>query len=180
MAMAGCRGTPPTTFSFALPPPPCRVRVGGMALTRPLSQAALGTQGSARRPLSCLFSLVHACSSRPDTHSCNRAQVLECLSGGELFDRIVSKEKYTEDEARLALQDLARAMAYFHRLGICHRDIKVHARGGRGVGVEAGGRGTCIASNHNTPSSALPSSASRRTYRFHRLCSVPAVPGYPL
>ncbi len=51
--------------------------------------------------------------------------VMEHLSGGELFERIVAKERYTEEEARLAVRSLATGMAYFHDLGVVHRDIKV-------------------------------------------------------
>ena len=50
---------------------------------------------------------------------------MEHLKGGELFDRIVAKERYTEEEARLAVRSLATGMAYFHDLGIVHRDVKV-------------------------------------------------------
>ncbi|KDO24386.1 CAMK/CAMK1 protein kinase [Saprolegnia parasitica CBS 223.65] len=50
--------------------------------------------------------------------------VMEEMSGGELFDRIVEKEKYTEKEARLVVLHLAEALQYCHGLGIVHRDLK--------------------------------------------------------
>ncbi|KAG9406675.1 hypothetical protein AC1031_002995 [Aphanomyces cochlioides] len=50
--------------------------------------------------------------------------VMEEMSGGELFDRIVEKEKYSEREARAVVYKLAAALAYCHTLGIVHRDLK--------------------------------------------------------
>ena len=50
--------------------------------------------------------------------------VMELVTGGELFDRIVEKHFYSENEARVALKQLVSALSYCHGLGIAHRDIK--------------------------------------------------------
>ncbi len=49
---------------------------------------------------------------------------MEIISGGELFNRIVEKEKYNEREARVAMIQLATAIAYAHNKRIAHRDLK--------------------------------------------------------
>lgn len=51
--------------------------------------------------------------------------VMELMTGGELFDRIVEKEKYTESEAAAVVYKLAHAIKYCHDMGIVHRDLKV-------------------------------------------------------
>ncbi len=51
--------------------------------------------------------------------------VMELMEGGELFDRIVEKEKYTEKEAQSVILDLAEALDYCHELKVVHRDLKV-------------------------------------------------------
>merc|ERR1712000_4200 len=45
-------------------------------------------------------------------------------TGGELFDRIIEKGSYTEQEARQVTRDMIRGIEYLHSLGIVHRDLK--------------------------------------------------------
>eukprot|EP00299_Pterocystis_sp_00344_P007291 c2290_g1_i1.p1 GENE.c2290_g1_i1~~c2290_g1_i1.p1 ORF type:complete len:469 (-),score=73.68 c2290_g1_i1:55-1401(-) len=49
---------------------------------------------------------------------------LELLTGGELFDRIVAREKYTENDAKLVASEILEAVCYLHSHGIVHRDLK--------------------------------------------------------
>eukprot|EP00250_Pteridium_aquilinum_P004089 c14325_g1_i1 orf=948-2288(+) len=50
--------------------------------------------------------------------------VLEYVSGGELFNRIASKGKLREDEARKYFQQLINAVDFCHSRGVYHRDLK--------------------------------------------------------
>ncbi|KAG1707959.1 hypothetical protein DVH05_024611 [Phytophthora capsici] len=50
--------------------------------------------------------------------------VTELVSGGELFNRIVGRARYTEAEARVVMRPLLESVNYLHRLGIVHRDLK--------------------------------------------------------
>lgn len=50
--------------------------------------------------------------------------VLEYMEGGELFDRIVEKKRYSEKEARDAFQSIVYGIEYFHSKDIVHRDLK--------------------------------------------------------
>jgi len=50
--------------------------------------------------------------------------VLELLTGGELFDRIVKKGNYSEKEASDVIRSVTSALLYLHNNGIVHRDLK--------------------------------------------------------
>jgi len=50
--------------------------------------------------------------------------VMELLTGGELFDRIVAKGHYSEDDARKLTVTMLKAVLYLHEMGIAHRDLK--------------------------------------------------------
>jgi len=50
--------------------------------------------------------------------------VMELVTGGELFDRIVAKDHYSETEAASVFVEVMSAIDYIHSIGIVHRDIK--------------------------------------------------------
>lgn len=50
--------------------------------------------------------------------------VMEMASGGEMYDRVVAKGRYSEPEARQAVQMLLTGLAYLHTMHITHRDLK--------------------------------------------------------
>jgi serine/threonine protein kinase len=50
--------------------------------------------------------------------------VLELMTGGELFDRIVEKESYSEKEAADTIRPIVDAIKYCHESGFIHRDLK--------------------------------------------------------
>ena len=51
--------------------------------------------------------------------------VMELMSGGDLFDRIVQKSRYTEVESRRTMRRLFNAVYYLHeKKSLVHRDLK--------------------------------------------------------
>merc|ERR1719183_955723 len=50
--------------------------------------------------------------------------VLELVTGGELFDRIIDRGHYSEKDASIVLADVVNAITYLHETGIVHRDLK--------------------------------------------------------
>lgn len=50
--------------------------------------------------------------------------VMECLEGGELLDRIISKRSYDENIARDAAKNILLAIQHCHEKNILHRDLK--------------------------------------------------------
>ena len=55
----------------------------------------------------------------------NFYMVLELMTGGELFERIVEKDHYSEKEAADTIRPLIDGLRYCHKMGIVHRDLKV-------------------------------------------------------
>jgi calcium/calmodulin-dependent protein kinase I len=49
---------------------------------------------------------------------------MEYAEGGELFDRIIAKEYYTEMEAKKVVKVVAKALHFCHTRGVTHRDLK--------------------------------------------------------
>lgn len=57
-----------------------------------------------------------------DRHSVHL--VMELCAGGELFDRIISKGKYTEKAAASLFRTVVQVIQTCHSLGVMHRDLK--------------------------------------------------------
>lgn len=52
--------------------------------------------------------------------------VMECMEGGELFQRIQDRAEnaFTESEAAKIMREICKAIQYLHSIKIAHRDVK--------------------------------------------------------
>uniref|UniRef100_A0A8C6U7U2 Calcium/calmodulin-dependent protein kinase IGb n=1 Tax=Neogobius melanostomus TaxID=47308 RepID=A0A8C6U7U2_9GOBI len=50
--------------------------------------------------------------------------VMQLVSGGELFDRILDRGVYSERDASKVIQQVLQAVEYLHQSGVVHRDLK--------------------------------------------------------
>lgn len=50
--------------------------------------------------------------------------VTELCQGGELFDEIVKRKCFTEEDARVVMRQFLLAIAHCHSMNIVHRDLK--------------------------------------------------------
>jgi len=51
--------------------------------------------------------------------------VMECMEGGELYERLATQRRYTESAAADAVYQMLLAIAYLHAHKIAHRDLKL-------------------------------------------------------
>lgn len=51
--------------------------------------------------------------------------VMECMAGGELFDRVLERKKFKEQDAANAAYQMLLSINYLHSIGVVHRDIKL-------------------------------------------------------
>lgn len=49
---------------------------------------------------------------------------MELMQGGDVFDRILSLQRYTEKDARDLVRFLLETVLHIHSKGIAHRDLK--------------------------------------------------------
>eukprot|EP00929_Paragymnodinium_shiwhaense_P067821 TRINITY_DN3409_c0_g2_i1.p1 TRINITY_DN3409_c0_g2~~TRINITY_DN3409_c0_g2_i1.p1 ORF type:complete len:561 (+),score=104.06 TRINITY_DN3409_c0_g2_i1:86-1768(+) len=51
--------------------------------------------------------------------------IMECMEGGELFDRVTEKKRFSECDAADATYQMLLAISYLHARNIVHRDLKL-------------------------------------------------------
>ena len=50
--------------------------------------------------------------------------VTELCTGGELFDRIIERKRFSEKDAAILMKQLMSSLSYIHSHNIVHRDLK--------------------------------------------------------
>lgn len=50
--------------------------------------------------------------------------IMECASGGGLYDRIIALKHFSEASAARVVKQILKAVAYMHSMGVVHRDLK--------------------------------------------------------
>jgi len=106
----------------------CRFEPGTMVAIKCIDKKALkGKEESLENEIKVLRKLRHQnIVQLYDTYD-EKAYVylvMELVTGGELFDRIVAKGSYTERDASNLIRQVLEAVAFMHKNGVVHRDLK--------------------------------------------------------
>ena len=90
-----------------------------------IQKQSMGTQVKKEISIMKLVRHVHVVSLKEVLASRTKIFiVLELVTGGELFDKIVAEGKFNETTARKYFQQLVAGTSYCHAQGVCHRDLK--------------------------------------------------------
>ncbi len=107
----------------------CRRRDNGQALAVKIVERSklIGREHMMQNELSLLGSLCHPRIVRLFAHHHTHTHshlVMELVSGGDLFEAISERGKFSEAEAGLMVSDVSEALNYIHCKSIVHRDLK--------------------------------------------------------
>ncbi|XP_070778244.1 serine/threonine-protein kinase DCLK3 [Enoplosus armatus] len=107
----------------------CRRRDNGQTLAVKIVERSklIGREHMMQNELSLLGSLCHPRIVQLFAHHHTRTHsylVMELVSGGDLFEAISERGKFSEAEAGLMVSDVSEALNYIHCKSIVHRDLK--------------------------------------------------------
>uniref|UniRef100_A0AAQ5ZKI0 Protein kinase domain-containing protein n=1 Tax=Amphiprion ocellaris TaxID=80972 RepID=A0AAQ5ZKI0_AMPOC len=107
----------------------CRRRDNGQTLALKVVERSklIGREHMMQNELSLLGSLCHPRVVRLFAHHHTHTHsylVMELVSGGDLFEAISDRGKFSEAEAGLMVSDVSEALNYIHCKSIVHRDLK--------------------------------------------------------
>lgn len=107
----------------------CRRRDNGQTLAAKIVERSklIGREHMMQNELSLLGSLCHPRIVRLFAHHHTQTHsylVMELVSGGDLFEAISERGKFSEVEAGLMVSDVSEALNYIHCKSIVHRDLK--------------------------------------------------------
>ncbi|XP_038144626.1 serine/threonine-protein kinase DCLK3 [Cyprinodon tularosa] len=107
----------------------CRRRDDGQPVALKIVERSklIGREHMMQNELSLLGSLRHPRIVRLLAHHHTRTHsylVMELVSGGDLFEAITDRGKFSEAEAGLMVLDVSEALSYIHCRSIVHRDLK--------------------------------------------------------
>merc|ERR1712096_287849 len=62
-----------------------------------------------------------------DAYECDNVItiIMQLCHGGELYDNLISNRSYSEQQARKCMKQMISAVAYCHKMGVAHRDLKL-------------------------------------------------------